>query len=119
MVPGIYFYDSTVSERAKKLSKSERGELEITDLNKTYLIDGNLQVMKFPRGTTWLDMGTPNSLLEAAQYIKAIQDRQGLLIGSPEEAAWQNNWITSEDLFQLARNIGDNSYSSMLMNLVG
>jgi glucose-1-phosphate thymidylyltransferase len=105
-VPGIYFYDSEVVSRSKKLKKSARGELEIMDLNKSYLHDGLLKVNKLPRGTAWLDLGTPNGILEAAQFVKLIEDRQGLLIGSPDEVALRFGWITSE---QFAVNIDGKS----------
>lgn len=114
VVPGIYFYDATAVSRVKKMNRSARGELEITDLNMEYLKEGSLRVKKLARGTTWLDMGTPNSLLEAAEYIRAIQDRQGLLIGSPEEAAWQMGWIDTRALKELAQSLGITSYAEFL-----
>jgi glucose-1-phosphate thymidylyltransferase len=117
VVPGIYFYDKTAVERTKKLSRSARGELEITALNKSYMADLLLRVKTFKRGTTWLDMGTPNSLLEAAQFIQVIQDRQGLLVGSPEEAAWRAGWITNEKLSQLAKEYGATNYGQFLARL--
>lgn len=116
-VPGIYFYDETAVMRTKKLTRSSRGELEITDLNRSYLEDSLLRVKTFTRGTTWLDMGTPSSLLSAAQYIHAIQERQGLLIGSPEEAAWRQNWISAEQLINLATSYGNTDYGQLLANL--
>jgi len=88
-IPGLYFYDETAVIRTKSLARSSRGELEITDLNRSYLVENLLRVKTFARGTTWLDMGTPATLLEAAEYVRIVQDRQGLLIGSPEEAAWR------------------------------
>lgn len=117
-VPGIYQYDSSASERAKKLTRSERGELEITDLNKSYMHDGLLSVRVFPRGTTWLDMGTPNSLLEAAEYIRVIQERQGQLVGSPEEAAWSMGWISDSELLEAAKQNGKTEYCNALIRLV-
>jgi glucose-1-phosphate thymidylyltransferase len=117
-VPGFYLYDSTAVERTKSLKRSKRGELEITDLNKTYMSEKTLHVKQFPRGTTWLDMGTPDTLLEASEYIRAIQARQGLLIGSPEEAAWRSGWITDNFLKELAHNIGNNHYGTALMKLL-
>ncbi len=95
-VPGIYFYDSDVVERSKSLTKSARGELEIMDLNESYLKDGILSVHKLPRGTAWLDLGTPGGILEAAQFVKLIEDRQGLLVGSPDEVALRSGWISHE-----------------------
>lgn len=117
VVPGLYFYDETAPERSKSLKPSPRGELEITDLNKTYLLDGTLSVIKFPRGTTWLDMGTPKNLLNASEYVQIIQDRQGLLIGSPEEAAWRAGWITTEQLEELSI-VFNNDYGSNLKRLI-
>ena len=117
-VPGIYFYDSTAVERTKKLSRSGRGELEITDLNKSYMNDSLLRVKQFPRGTTWLDMGTPHSLLEAAEYIRAIQTRQGLLVGSPEEAAWRVGWISDTQLLDLALEYNKTEYGHSLSRLL-
>jgi len=117
-VPGIYQYDSTASSRARSLTRSDRGELEITDLNKTYLSERALKVRVFPRGTTWLDMGTPNSLLEAAEYIRVIQDRQGQLVGSPEEAAWSLGWINDDQLVEAAKLNGDTEYCKALIRLV-
>jgi glucose-1-phosphate thymidylyltransferase len=114
VVPGIYFYDATAVARVKKMDRSARNELEITDLNTDYLKEGSLRVKKLARGTTWLDMGTPNSLLEAAEYIRAIQDRQGLLIGSPEEAAWQMGWIDTNALNGLAQSLGITNYAKFL-----
>jgi glucose-1-phosphate thymidylyltransferase len=116
-VPGIYFYDETAVMRTKKLTRSSRGELEITDLNRSYLEDNLLRVKTFTRGTTWLDMGTPNSLLSAAQYIHAIQERQGLLIGSPEEAAWRQKWISTEQLMDLVTSYGNTDYGELLAKL--
>jgi glucose-1-phosphate thymidylyltransferase len=117
-VPGIYFYDNSAVERAKQLPRSARGELEITDLNKSYMSDGTLRVNKLPRGTTWLDMGTPNTLLEAAEYIRAVQRRQGLLIGSPEEAAWRSGWIDDCTLQMLAQEIEITEYGLSLAKLL-
>lgn len=117
-VPGIYFYDETASQRAKKLRPSKRGELEITDLNISYLVDGALRVQKLPRGTVWLDMGTPEAILEASEYVRTIQNRQGLLVGSPEEAAWRAGWITDEDLTKLSRTQNTNEYYLNLSRLL-
>jgi glucose-1-phosphate thymidylyltransferase len=116
-VPGIYFYDETAVQRAKELKLSPRGELEITDLNLSYLAEGQLRVKTFARGTTWLDMGTPNTLLEAAEYIRIVQDRQGLLIGSPEEAAWRAGWISDEQLDQLSSKLKATQYGQLLLKL--
>ncbi len=116
-VPGIYFYDQTAVDRTKTLKRSPRGELEITDLNRSYLMDGQLLVKTLARGTTWLDMGTPSTLLEAAEYIRALQDRQGLLIGSPEEAAWRAGWIEDSELLELATNYKGTRYGELLTKL--
>ena len=116
-VPGLYFYDQTAVDRTKALQRSPRGELEITDLNRSYLADGLLRVKTFARGTTWLDMGTPSTLLEAAEYIRVIQDRQGLLIGSPEEAAWRAGWITDTNLQSLADAFKGTQYGQLLAKL--
>jgi glucose-1-phosphate thymidylyltransferase len=117
-VPGIYFYDESAVRRTKELNRSTRGELEITDLNKSYLQDGLLYVKTFSRGTTWLDMGTPTSLLEAAEYINIIQERQGLLVGSPEEAAWRSGWITNNELHSLINDFGNTDYGKLLSQLL-
>lgn len=117
-VPGIYIYDDTASDRAKLLKPSARGELEITDLNISYLNDGKLTAKLFPRGTTWLDMGNPNSLLEAAEYVKIIQERQGTLIGSPEEAAWSMGWISDSDLLKVASYNGNTDYAKALTKIL-
>ncbi len=117
-VPGIYFYDETAVERTKTLQRSARGELEITDLNQSYLADGQLRVKTFARGTAWLDMGTPSSLLEAAEFIRAVQDRQGLLIGSPEEVAWRSGWINDSQLIDLANQFTKTQYGQLLSKLL-
>jgi len=116
-VPGIYFFDSSAVSRSKKLARSSRGELEITDLNKSYMSDKLLRVITFERGTTWLDMGTPKSLLDAAQFIQIMQERQGLLVGSPEEAAWRAGWINDKQLVQLSDQMGQTDYARLLRNL--
>ncbi len=116
-VPGIYFYDNSASERARSLKPSTRGEIEITDLNLNYLADGMLSVHIFPRGTAWFDMGTPNLMLSASEYVQTIQERQGLLIGSPEEVAWRSGWITSEKLLEMSSKF-QNEYGKLLTNLI-
>lgn len=117
-VPGIYFYDHTAVERTKSLKRSPRGELEITDLNKTYLLDNVLRVQTFPRGTTWLDMGSPATLLEAAEYIRVVQDRQGLLVGSPEEAVWRAGWIDDAKLIEISSHFENTQYGHLLNKLI-
>jgi glucose-1-phosphate thymidylyltransferase len=116
-VPGLYFYDETAVDRTKSLQRSPRGELEITDLNRSYLDDNQLRVKTFARGTTWLDMGTPATLLEAAEYVRIVQDRQGLLIGSPEEAAWRSGWIDDLELLKLASEQKTTQYGQLLGKL--
>lgn len=116
-VPGLYFYDESAVERTKSIRRSPRGELEITDLNRSYLNDNQLRVKTFARGTTWLDMGTPTTLLEAAEYVRIVQDRQGLLIGSPEEAAWRSGWITDQNLIELANELKATRYGQLLGKL--
>jgi len=86
-IPGLYFYDATVSQRAKKLEKSDRGEFEISDLNSNYLSEGKLKVLKLSRGCAWLDMGNPKLLLEASNFIQIVEDRQGLQVGNPNQVA--------------------------------
>lgn len=99
-IPGIYFYDGSAPNRAKTLKPSGRGELEITDLNRSYLSEGKLQVHKLPRGTAWLDLGTPDGLLEASQFVKTIEERQGLLIGSPDEIAFKMGFLQNDELLK-------------------
>jgi glucose-1-phosphate thymidylyltransferase len=97
-IPGLYFYDETVIEKAKEVKPSERGELEITSVNKMYLSEGSLRVNLLHRGTTWLDTGTFDTLFEATSYVKVIQERQGYQISCLEEIAYRNNWITTDEL---------------------
>lgn len=115
-VPGIYFYDSQVVELAANLKPSPRGELEITDLNRIYLEQGKLQVEVFGRGVAWLDAGTHESLLQAANFVQAVQDRQGLMISCPEEIAYRRGFIDAGQLRQLAQSI-NNSYGDYLLRL--
>ncbi len=117
-VTGLYFYDNTVVDRAKKLKPSPRGELEITDINRSYLSDGLLNVQMLGRGDAWLDTGTHDSLLEAGQFIQTIQKRQGLKIACPEEIAWRKNWITDSDLETLAKSLEKNSYGQFLQQIL-
>ncbi len=102
-VPGLYFYDATVCEKAAALKPSARGEYEITDLNKLYLAEGKLHVQLFGRGFAWLDTGNCDSLLEASNFIATIQKRQGFYIACIEEIAWRNGWITSEQMAALGK----------------
>lgn len=117
-VPGLYFYDSTVVQRAKDLEPSPRGEYEITDLNKTYLKENKLKVIQFGRGFAWLDTGNADSLLEASNFVETIQKRQGFYISCIEEIAWRNNWITDNELIQLGKALDKTSYGKYILNLI-
>jgi len=117
-VHGLYFYDGTAPERAKGLKPSKRGELEITDLNRTYMEEGRLQVEIFGRGFAWLDTGTHESLLEAGNFIATVQNRQGMMISCPEEIAWRKGFITDEQLRELAEPLRKNGYGQYLYSLV-
>lgn len=114
-VPGLYFYDHEAVGRAKTLQPSPRGELEITDLNRTYLEDGRLHVERMGRGTAWLDAGTFQSLMEATQFVQAVEDRQGLKIGCPEEIAWRQGWIDDARLEALAQPLRKSGYGDYLL----
>ena len=116
-VTGIYFYDSSAVSRAKDLVPSKRGELEITDLNKSYLKEGKLQVEILGRGSAWFDTGTHESYLDASLFVSTIQKRQGLIIGSPEEVAWRMGWISDKDLLKLTENMNNNDYCLYLKGL--
>jgi glucose-1-phosphate thymidylyltransferase len=113
-VPGLYFYDRTVCDRAAALKPSARGELEITDLNRLYLRDGALTVEKIGRGVAWLDTGTPRSLLEASTFIEAIEERQGLKVACLEEIAWRQGWITADRVRAAADSMGSSLYAEYL-----
>lgn len=115
-ITGLYFLDGSAVERAKKLRLSDRGELEIIDLLTSYLEDSQLLAVEMPRGTMWLDTGTVQSLLDAAVYVNSFQSHTGQLIGSPEEVALRNNWITKDNLQRLAREI-KTSYGEMLLKV--
>lgn len=117
-VPGLYFYDKTVCEKAAILQPSKRGEYEITDLNKMYLEEGTLQVKLFGRGFAWLDTGNCDSLLEAGNFIATIQNRQGFYVSCIEEIAWRNGWITSEQLMALGQEM-KTKYGQYLQHLAG
>ena len=116
-IPGLYFYDDTVVERAKTLKPSARGEYEITDLNRTYLDEGKLKVQLFGRGFAWLDTGNCDSLLEAGSFIETIQKRQGFYISCIEEIAWRNQWITTDQLHALGKSMDKTDYGQYLMTL--
>jgi glucose-1-phosphate thymidylyltransferase len=116
-VTGLYYYDQYVVKYAKTLRPSQRGELEITDLNKIYLEQGKLNVNVLARGTVWLDAGTIDSMHSASEYVKAIEDRQSLKIGCPEEIAWRQGWITTDELLALCGTYPDSPYASYLRTL--
>ena len=116
-VPGIYFYDHQVVKAAEALRPSERGEIEITDLNKIYLERGQLKVRVFGRGVAWLDAGTHESLLQAATFIEAIQKRQGLMISCPEEIAYRMGYISKNQLQTLGQALSGNSYGEYLLEI--
>ncbi len=117
-VPGLYFYDEQVHEIAAHLQPSARGELEITDLNRVYLEKGQLRVDVMGRGIAWLDAGTHESLLQAANYVQAVEDRQGMMISCPEEIAYRMGYITREELKQQALVMNNNQYGEYLMHLL-
>ncbi|MGI9316810.1 MAG: glucose-1-phosphate thymidylyltransferase RfbA [bacterium] len=117
-VTGLYFYDNTVSERAKNLVPSPRGELEITDLNRTYLDEGALSVEVFSRGMAWLDTGTHDSLLDASKFIETIEKRQGMKICCPEEICWRQGYIDDHELEMLAQDLSKNEYGQYLLRLL-
>jgi glucose-1-phosphate thymidylyltransferase len=116
-VPGIYFYDSDVVALANKLTPSARGEYEITDLNREYLDRGKLKVAVLPRGTAWLDTGTFTSMMQAAQFVQVIEERQGQKIGSPEEVAFREGYITADELAALAEPLMRSGYGRYLMQV--
>ena len=117
-VTGLYFYDGTAPAIAKRLRPSSRGELEITDVNRAYLESGALNVEVMGRGMTWLDMGTHESLMEAANFIEAVEKRQGLKIGSPEETAYRMRFIDADDVRRLARGLGETAYGRYLLQML-
>jgi len=117
-IPGMYFYDSKVVEYAEKLTPSSRGELEITDLHKIYHSNGQLRVDVLGRGIAWLDAGTHESLMQAANFVQAVQQRQGLMISCPEEIAFRMGYISHAELQTLADAMGDNDYRRYLLQLL-
>ena len=117
-VPGLYYYDNSVVEIAKNIKPSARGEYEITDVNKEYLRQGRLDVRVLGRGTTWLDTGTFQSLMQANQYVQVIEDRQGRKIGCIEEAAYRMGYINDEELLAVAEPLRKSGYGDYLVNLV-
>lgn len=116
-VPGLYFYDERVVEFAKSLKPSSRGEIEITDLNRIYLEEGELQVISLGRGVAWLDAGTHESLLQASNFVQTVEERQGLMISSPEEIAFYKGFIDRGQLKRLAEGLGNTSYGAYLLRL--
>ena len=117
-ITGLYFYDNSVIEIAKSIKPSKRGELEITDVNKTYLNKGSLSVVKLGRGIAWLDTGTTSSMLEASCYMETMEKRQGLKVYCPEEIAYRLHYINADDLQKLSDNIPDQSYANYLKEIL-
>ncbi len=117
-VTGLYFYDNSVVERAKSIAPSSRGELEITDLNRTYLDDGTLNVECLPRGVAWLDTGTFESMMAASDFVRVLQQRQNTKLGCVEEAVWRQGWIDSGQLIDLATPLKKSGYGQYLEELV-
>ncbi|MDR1611113.1 MAG: glucose-1-phosphate thymidylyltransferase RfbA [Candidatus Symbiothrix sp.] len=117
-VPGLYFYDNSVVERAKALKPSARGEYEITDLNRTYLKEGKLKVEIFGRGFAWLDTGNSDSLLEASNFVATIQKRQGFYVSCIEEIAWKKGWIDDSQLQKLGKNLEKTDYGKYILSLI-
>ncbi len=116
-VPGIYFYDNRVVDYAKNLQPSSRGEIEITDLNKIYMTQGELFVKELGRGVAWLDAGMHHSLLQASNFVQAVEDRQGMMISCPEEIAYRMGFITQQNLYELAKAFNGNRYGDYLIRL--
>jgi len=117
-VPGLYFYDNTVVEKAKNLKPSKRGELEITDLNKIYMEEGNLSVSLFGRGMAWLDTGTHSSMLQASNFVEAIQNTQGTYIACLEEISYKKGWISKDKVKELAEPLLKTGYGKYLMDII-
>jgi glucose-1-phosphate thymidylyltransferase len=117
-VVGLYFYDNSVVEVARNLKPSPRGELEITDLNRQYLARGALTVQTLGRGVAWLDTGTHDALLAASNFVAVVEERQGLKIGSPEEAAFRMGYIDGAGIERLAKDLGSSTYATYLMSLL-
>jgi len=117
-VTGLYFYDNQVVDIAGSIDPSDRGELEITDVNQEYLRRSQLHVEQMGRGMAWLDTGTHESLLQASNFVQTIETRQGLKVSCPEEIAWRKGWIDAEDVLRIGREMKDNSYSRYLVDLI-
>ena len=116
-VPGLYFYDSTVTTKAASLKPSARGEYEITDLNKLYLQEGSLKVEVLGRGFAWLDTGNSDSLLDASNFVATIQNRQGMYVSCIEEIAWRNGWISTQQIKALGKQLSKTAYGQYLIDI--
>ncbi|MEH3138874.1 MAG: glucose-1-phosphate thymidylyltransferase RfbA [Mycobacterium kyogaense] len=117
-IPGLYFYDNNVIDIARTLQPSERGELEITDINRTYLMDNSLRVEVLPRGTAWLDTGTFDQMTDAAEFVRTMERRTGLKIGVPEEIAWRLGYVSDDTLQRRADKLVKSGYGAYLLNLL-
>lgn len=117
-VPGLYFYDNNVVEIAKNVKPSERGEIEITSVNNAYLEKGNLNVILLGRGMAWLDTGTPDGMLKAAEYVEAVQSRQGFYIACLEEIAWRNKFISDDQFKEVGENLKMTDYGQYILSLI-
>ncbi len=117
-VTGLYFLDGSAPQRARQVTPSERGELEITSLLEMYLADGQLSVQQMGRGYAWLDTGTHGSLLDAGNFVRTLSERQGQQVGSPDEIAWSKGWISDDDLRARAKAFGKNDYGAYLLRLL-
>jgi glucose-1-phosphate thymidylyltransferase len=116
-IPGLYFFDNTVIAKASGVEKSSRGEFEITSILEDYRVKGQLNLRILPRGTAWMDCGTVDSLNDASNYMRVIEERQGFKVGSIEEVAWRNEWISTNDLIQIANSYGKNDYGQYLLRI--
>jgi glucose-1-phosphate thymidylyltransferase len=117
-VPGLYFYDNSVVDIAANVQPSARGEYEITDINKAFLEAGNLHVEVLPRGTAWLDTGTHDAMTDASEFVRTIERRQGLKIGSPEEVSWRQGWLTDDELAERAQKLIKSGYGTYLLEII-